>query len=334
MSQPKEWVKKRYGAIAEGAQQGCCAAQAACCGPMAAAPDKRECGGAMMGEMTIHGVNVRRPGWFAWGGLASAFLSLVWVAGCGMSSAATQASSAPTAAKPENAAATAFPSTPVGQAIVQAGKDGKYSFVLFYRSQEQASEAMTDTFSRAQGILSARAVFLPVDIDSNAESELIGRFRAQQAPLPLTLVIAPNGAIVRSFTNPVDEQALADAFVSPKIAEVTKALQDGKLVALCLQGPSTNHNSESNRAAEAFVADERLSGQGVLVVADPSREAELIERCRMSAPPTEATIVLLVPPGTIVATVAGATTKEALLQQLQSASASCSSGSCGPSGCQ
>jgi hypothetical protein len=72
----------------------------------------------------------------------------------------------------------------------------------------------------------------------------------------------------------------------------------------------------------------------VLVTADPSRDADLLKRCRMSAAPKEATIVLLAPPGNMVGTFAGATTKEALLQKLQSAGSSCSSGSCGPSGCQ
>jgi len=287
----------------------------------------------MMAETGTRRENVRRPRRCAWGGLALASLSLLWVAGCGQGSAATQASSAPRTVKPESAVAAGFPSAPVGKAIVQAGRDGKYAFVLFYRPGEKASEAMRETLRRANGKLKAKAVFLPVDIDSKAESELVGRFRAQRAPLPLTLVIAPNGATVRSFTKPVDEQALSGAFVSPKVAEVTKALQDRKLVALCLQGPSTKHNSESRRAAEQFVADQKLGGQAVLVTADPSREADLLKRCRISAAPKEATIVLLAPPGTMVGTFAGATTKEALLQKLASASSSCSSGSCGPSGC-
>jgi len=33
MSQPKEWVKKRYGAIAAAAEQGCCAQSCCCCSP-------------------------------------------------------------------------------------------------------------------------------------------------------------------------------------------------------------------------------------------------------------------------------------------------------------
>jgi hypothetical protein len=295
---------------------------------------KRRCGGAMMAEMRIHGVNIRRPWWFAWGGLALASLSLLWVAGCGRGSAATQAAGRPSATESSRAASPNTPATPTERAIAQAGRDRKYSFLLFFRSKEQASEAMRDTFGRAKGKLGAKAAFLPVDVAAKAEAGLVEKYRAQQAPLPLTLVIAPNGATIRAFTKPVDEQALAGAFVSQKVAAVAKALQDKKVVALCLQGPSTTHNGESKRAAEGFIADQKLGGQGVLISADPSREAELIRRCGMTSPPTEATIVLLAPPGSMVAAVAGATTKEALLKKLQSASSSCSSGSCGPSGCQ
>ena len=281
----------------------------------------------------MHRKNVRRPRWFEWGGLALAAVSLAWVTGCGRGSAATQASSTPRATQSSSVASAGFPSTPVGKAIVQAGKEGKSSFVLFYRPKEQASEAMRDTFERASGKLGAKAVFLSVEIDSKAEAGLVEKYRAQWAPLPLILVIAPNGATVHAFTKPVDEQALAGAFVSPKVAEVAKALQDQKVVALCLQGASTKHNGESKRAAEQFAVDQRLKGQVALITADPSREADLLKRCGMTSPLTEATIVVLAPPGSMVAIVAGATTKQALIQKLQAAS-SCSSGTCGPSGCQ
>jgi len=288
----------------------------------------------MMAKARERMKGIRRASWVIGGAVALAVLSLVWVTGCGKGSAAAQAARTPEATASSRTAPAGFPATPVGNAIVQAGKDGKYSFVLFYRPKEQASETMRATLERAKGKLKTKAVLLSVDIDAKPEAGLVERFRAQQAPLPLTLVIAPNGATIRGFTKPVDEATLASAFVSPKVAEVTKALQDRKVVALCLQGPATKHNRESKRAAEQFVADQKLGGQAVLVMADPSRETDLLKRCRMSAAPAEATIVLLAPPGSMVGTFAGATTKEALLQKLQSASSSCSSGSCGPSGCQ
>jgi len=286
-----------------------------------------------MAEATGCMKSARQGRWLSGGAVVLAALSLVWVTGCGKESAAAQAARTPEAKASSGMASAEFPPTPSGKAIMKAGREGKYAFVLFYRPKEQASEAMRATVERAKGKLEAKAVLLSVDIGAKSEAGLVEKFRAQQAPLPLTLVIAPNGAIIRAFAKPVDEAALSGAFVSPKIAEVTKALQDRKLVALCLQGPSTKHNNESRSAAEQFVADQRVGGQAVLVTADPSREADLLKRCRISAAPAEATILLLAPPGSMVGTFAGATTKEALLQKLQSAS-SCSSGSCGPSGCK
>ena len=146
--------------------------------------------------------------------------------------------------------------------------------------------------------------------------------------MPLTLVLAPNGAVVGAFTKPVDEAALAGSFVSEATAALMGGLQENKVVVLALQGPSTQYSRESKRAAEQFAADKKLGGQAVVVVADPNRDPELLKRCGLKSAPREATLVLLSPPGTLLGTFTGAAaTKDALLQKLTSASSS----SCGPS---
>lgn len=221
-------------------------------------------------------------------------------------------------------------SSPAERVIDRACKDGKYVFLLFYRPDDD--DAMKSTFDRAQTRLAKRAVLVSIDANSGAESRLIEKHGVAKAPLPLTLVMAPNGAIVQAFTKPVDEKTLSGAFVSGKVAEVVKALQSRKLVALCLQGAGTKHNTESRQAAQQFVGDSSLGGQAVLLTADPSKEPDLLKRCGIQSTPTESTIVMLLPPGQLAASVAGSTTKDALLAKLQAALASCGSG-CGPSGC-
>jgi hypothetical protein len=226
----------------------------------------------------------------------------------------------------------AAPPSATEQAIAQAAKGGKYAFVLFYRPDDPAGRQMKATFGRVEPRLRARAVFCSVDAFSADEAPLIQRYRVSQAPLPLTLVMAPNGAVVRTFTKAVDEQTLRTAFVSAKTAETVKSLQDRKLVALCLQGPRTKHNAESRQAAGQFVANPQLAGQAVLITADPRQEPDLLKRCGIASAPRESTVVLLLPPWQLVAKVAGTTTKDDLLAKLQAALASCGSG-CGPSGC-
>jgi len=273
-----------------------------------------------------------RVGW-----LAAALLSATVMSGCGKVTSTKggsggEAALASPVEKRGQAATTDISASAAERAIEQARRDGKYAFILFYRPSEQADSKMKDTFSRAQASLSAKAVFLAIDVNSSVESRLIEKYRARQVPLPLTLVGAPNGAIVGAFTKAVDEETLAGAFVSPKVAQVAKALQSRKLVVLCLQGSGTKHNRESSRAAQQFVADPRLAGQAMLIAADPAQEAGLLKRCGINSAPAESSILLLLPPGNLVATVAGATTKEVLLAKLQTALAACGSG-CGPSGC-
>jgi hypothetical protein len=214
----------------------------------------------------------------------------------------------------------------------RAFKGGKHAFILFYRPAQSEDRKMADTLTRAEANLRARAMFVQVDISSRVESRLIDKYRVRQAPLPLTLVMAPNGAVVRAFTRTVDENALAAAFASPKVADLFKALQEKRLVTLCLQGAATKHNGESRRAAQQLVGDPKLKGQAVLIVADPRKEADLLKRCRIASPPLESTVLMIVPPGRLVATVAGATTKAALLAKLTAALSSCGPG-CSPGGC-
>ena len=224
------------------------------------------------------------------------------------------------------------PASPAERALDRARKDGKYAFLLFYRPKDRGDAKMRDVFDRAQTRLTKKAAFVPVDVGAEGESRLIEQYAVSKAPLPLTLVMAPNGAVVNAFPKAVDEKTLADAFVSPKVAEVSKALQDRKLVTLCLQNARTKHNAESRQAAQQFVGDSRLGGQALLVTADPSKEPGLLKRCGIRSIPTESTIVMLLPPGQLVASVTGSTTKDALLAKLQAALAACGSG-CGPSGC-
>jgi len=224
------------------------------------------------------------------------------------------------------------PASPAERALERARKDGKYAFLLFYRPKDDGDAKMRDVFDRAQTRLAGKAAFVSVDVGAKAESRLIEQYAVSKAPLPLTLVMAPNGAVVNAFPKAVDEKTLAGAFVSPKVAEVSKALQDRKLVTLCLQNARTKHNAESRRAAQQFVGDSSLQGQAVLVTADPAAEAELLKRCGITGGLSESTLVVLLPPGQLVAKVAGATTKEDLLAKLQAALAACGSG-CGPSGC-
>jgi len=239
---------------------------------------------------------------------------------------------APAASSERGNGAADSSASPAERAMERAFKGGKHAFILFYRPAESEDRKMADTLTRAEANLRARAMFVQVDISSRVESRLIDKYRVRQAPLPLTLVMAPNGAIVQAFTKPVDEKTLAGAFVSPKVADLFKALQEKRLVTLCLQGGATKHNGESRRAAQQLVGDPKLKGQAVLIMADPHRETDLMKRCGIKGTLRESTIAIILPPGRLMVQVSGATTKDALMAKLVAALASCGAG-CSPGGC-
>jgi len=226
--------------------------------------------------------------------------------------------------------------SPTEKAIAKAAEGGRYAFVLFHRSDGSSDNPLQAPFDQAKAELEPRAEFLTVDVSKGTDAQLIGKYGVDRAPLPVILALAPNGAVTKAFTELADATALRKAFVSPVTAQMLKALQDGRLVALCVQGENTQHNQESMAAAREFAADGSLGGQAEVVRLDPGDrdEAPLLEQCKLSPTLEEASIVLLVPPNMLIATVSGATTKAKLLGALQQGLSSCGSGSgCGPSGC-
>jgi len=77
-----------------------------------------------------------------------------------------------------------------------------------------------------------------------------------------------------------------------------------------------------------------LSGVVEIVKIDPSdsRESKFLQQCKANAGSANAQVVMIIPPGRVLGTFDGNTTKDKLMASLQSAMASCGSG-CGPSGC-
>jgi hypothetical protein len=207
-------------------------------------------------------------------------------------------------------------------------------FVTFYKKQDASSDKMLAAIRSARGKLSNRANFVSVDVGSAANQALVKRYDVDRAPLPLTLVLAPNGAVTAAFPGEIKSADFSGVFVSDGLADVLKVLQDGKLAAVCLQNGKTKYNKESLAAAEGLRADSRLSGRVAVVRIDPADrgESKFMEQCKVNTSSADSQIVLIVPPGRVLGAFDGNTTKDKLMAGLQAALASCGSG-CGPSGC-
>ena len=262
--------------------------------------------------------------------------------GCGSSAQSSdvqQAVGSPSPATTAEAANEAVSAAAAGtgmDALHKAAAANKYLFAFFWKAEDESTRARRKVFDAAVTQIAERADAVAVNVTAKAETQIVEKFGLDRAPMPLVLAIAPNGAITGGFPDSFSEQELLDAFASPCLEKVVKALQDRKLTFLCVQNAKTPGNEDSLKGVRDFCADERYRSATQIVMLDPAAKAEakLLSDLKISADTASAVTVFLAPPGSPIAMFEGATTKEALVETLQKASSACGpGGSCGPGGC-
>lgn len=221
-------------------------------------------------------------------------------------------------------------------AIDQAAKNGRYLFIFFWKTNDEQSRTMYGVFQSAMGKLAQRADWIGVQTTDPREKPVVEKFGVSRAPMPLVLALAPNGAITKGFPVKFDEKQLRQAFVSPCTAKCLKALQQRKLVLLCIQNQRTQFSQAALSGARDFKADPRFTGATEIVTLDPEdrSEAAFLKDLRVDPRTVTAVTFVLAPPGGPVAKFAGPVTKDQIVAKVTAAqSGPCAGGKCGPGGC-
>lgn len=203
-------------------------------------------------------------------------------------------------------------------AIERVGKENKYLFLVFYKQNDQKSEEMKQVVAQAEKELSGKANFRYIDIADQSAQATIKKYGVDSAPTPITLIMAQNGAIVNGFPEKVDKDQLRNAFVSPKMAEIVKAVQDKKLVYLYIANRSMKYYKENlNLLQETAKVD--LQGFARVIEVDPKDEEEssLLKQCPAKGGIKEPNLFIL-NGGRIVGQLAGEFVKQLLLARTMS----------------
>ena len=243
----------------------------------------------------------------------------------GMSSAEADMSEQTAATAPDTAAQqpAAAQATELDAALRQAAELKRFTFVTFHQGNDAAGAQMiTEVKSAVESKLSSRAIFVSVDASEPVNRGVLSRYGADRSPLPLTLVIAANGAVTAGYPqqipSAVKDSGFAEALAAPGMADVLKALQNGSLVAVCFQNAKTKFNAESRAAADGLKALQQFAGKVEVVVIDPANpdEAMLLKVCSVDVAMSSAQLVVIAPPGSIAGRFDGAVTTEAVAQSL------------------
>jgi hypothetical protein len=209
----------------------------------------------------------------------------------------------------------------VSVAVDQKPEGGKYLCLLLYKEKN----AKLDSFQNAvEGFLTkqaGKAEFITVDALAATSKDILQKYKidAARMPMPLLMIIAPNGAVTAAFAAAPDEQKLAGAIVSERGAQCLKFLQDGKVVLLCVQGAAAKNKEKAMAGVDAYLVDKtytNTAGKVVLNPDDPGDKA-FLQKFNTTMATNEAVTIVVAPPGKIAATFKGATTKVALAKAVQ-----------------
>ncbi len=220
-------------------------------------------------------------------------------------------------------------------ALERAAQANKHLYVFFYKDQNERTLRSQKIFEQAMQKLGDQAVFVKVKANDPAESRIVEKFDLKRSPMPFVLVLAPNGAVMGGFPSNFTEQQLKDSIASPGMASCLKALQDKKLVFLCLQNEQTSGNEAALQGVKEFKADSRFGSATAIVMINPSdvQEHKFLNQLAVDTHSTQATTVFIAPPAETIGRYQGTTNKDRFISDLQKAVSGCCSGGCCPGGC-
>lgn len=227
-----------------------------------------------------------------------------------------------------------------GQAAIEkAASANKFAIVFVWRERSPQTDKVWNDLQSAAARTANWAEILAVQVTDPAEKQLVARYDLSRAPMPLILAIAPCGAVTKAFTGnaTITESELQAAYVSPCTQLCLKAIQDRKLVLLCVMDREDPYRPVAvPQGVQDFKADGRFGPATavVLVNATDQAEAALLRELQVDSRQPKPLTVLLAPPGSMVAKFDARATKEQMVAKLAAAQSNpCANGMCGPNGC-
>lgn len=212
------------------------------------------------------------------------------------------------------------PPAPSEVALKQASAAGRHLFILFFDEDSEATRAARKTLDEVLAKLPDVAQQIMVKKGAPEESALLTKYGIDAAPMPLVLVLAPNGAVTLGcLGRNISEEKLRTGIASPAQQRCLKALQDKKVVVICACGKGVADDAPALKGIREFKADPKYA-EAEVVRLDPADQAEAAFAKQLNIDPkVEMTTVMLAPPRTLLKQFTGEVTKVALVNALKSA---------------
>lgn len=224
--------------------------------------------------------------------------------------------------------------SPGQQVLDKAASANKFALLLFWREQNAKTQKAWSTLQTAGAKLTDRAEIASIQANDPAEKALADRFDLTRTPMPVVFAIAPCGAVIKVFQYNFDEKQLETAFVSPCTQRSLKALQDRKLLMLCVM--DNVQQTAVPQGVQDFRTDPQYGQATEVIVVDAkdAAEASLLRDLSITPQTAKPATVFIAPPSVMIGVFEPSVTKEQMVAKLVAAQNNpCAGGKCGPGGC-
>lgn len=220
------------------------------------------------------------------------------------------------------------PTSKTVQVLEQSAQQGRFTFIVLYKSNDAATDAMVRNVKLGIAPKAGDAELTFVKITDPGEKHLVDKFGVSRAPMPMCLAIAPNGAVTGLFRKTASAADIAKAFVTPTMTRCMKAMQDGKIVLVCVQ---STERTPTPLAVTDLQSDPQFKDRIATVslpTNDPA-EADFLAQLQIDANNSAGVgTVMLAPPGVLVGKFPPSATMSEMTAALHEAGKCCDDENC------
>lgn len=212
--------------------------------------------------------------------------------------------------------------------LAEAAQQGRFVFLVFYRQNDAATDGMVATLKQNLADKANVATITYVQIADPSERALVKQYGVARAPLPLTVTLAPNGAMTAIHPRRIAKENIEAAFVTSAAAESLKALQEQKLVFITV---SDSSHAVEPAAIQGFSNDPHYQNRMRVISLDANDASErnfLDDLEIQPKTPSANSMVVLAPPGVLVGKFSSSTTKEEIAGAIAEAGKCCEDPNC------
>lgn len=213
-------------------------------------------------------------------------------------------------------------------ALSAAAQQQKFAFVLFWKQQDTATDAVYQSLQTHLAAHADRATSVAVQVTDPANRDIVGQFNVSRAPMPLVLAVAPNGAVTAAYQSELTAQQVSEAIVTPAVANCLKGLQDGKAV-LMLVHPQAD-TQQAPQGARQFLADPQFSKRTTFVrlVSTNPAEGDFLKKLGLTQQDATGCVAMMAPPGVFVGKFPLGVSGQELAKKLHAAGKCCEDANC------